>query len=215
MTQIKVGDIVEHVDIVQKDLVVMAIANEGCVLYSKEMSALFAGHDGISQSFDYKGNGDIYGHYLALLKYVSLKEVSKTLDEFQIGDTVLYVNEEFTIVGDGKDGDYILFSEAWVKEGKGHDGVAYRYKGNGHSYGHYLVNKESLKLVKSITQQHEIFGQNQEGCPRGIQSTICGQPLKLASSVRFVGSTAANIGIELRVATGTLNNSKIQLDNRR
>ena len=132
--------------------------------------------------------------------------------QIKVGDiveTVLYRNEQFTIVGDDKDGDYIVFSEKWLDNCMGHDGVGKHYAGNGYAYGHYYVNKSNFKLVKSITQ-HEIFRTDQQGCPGGIKIEIHSKSVQIASGCRPTGSrtTACRIGMSL--GTGKVSNNRVQ-----
>jgi len=204
----KIGDIVNHRDYGDTLFEVVYISRCSVMIYSNEWNAMKRGHSGTEMASEYKSSNK-HGHYYANEDYLT-KVSSNT--KFSIGDTIEYSDERFKVVGIHPNAAVILFSEDWYKRERGHDGICSTYKGNGKKYGHYLVDSKNLKLINS---HNEVRTTHQQGIPRGSESTICSKPLQIASSSRPVGSPAADIGIEFRVATGSLNNNRIQLNQRR
>lgn len=199
----KIGDIVNHRDYGDTLFEVVYISRGSVMIYSNEWNAMKRGHSGTEMASEYKSSNK-HGHYYADEDYLT-KVSSNT--KFSIGDTVLWDERTCKIVGIHPNGAYILYCEGWSG---GHNGTCHTYKGNGDESGHYFTDN-----VKLINSHNEVRTTHQQGIPRGSESTICSKPLQIASSSRPVGSPAADIGIEFRVATGSLNNNRIQLNQRR
>lgn len=171
--------------------------------YSKELQDAGKGHDG-----GFHLNGERKGHWNFAPKDLCLVSNTSIQSFINIGDIVSYCDEEFTMVADRKHKGVIVFSQQWADRKQGHNGTCTEYKGNGYEYGHYFVDKKTLKLIKSTV--HEIHRQDPEGEPRGFQSKVHSGHIKIASGCRPAGSgtTACRIGI--KVGTGIVSHNRIQ-----
>lgn len=289
---IKIGDHVKHKDMDWTDFVVHHIEIGTIIIYSKQMSAEKRGHNGISDSFSYEGNGDRFGHYFADESYLTKEFKMET--KFKVGDIVKpnigesYSTYTFQILKiesdrsfyrcyskeldvelgghDGghdvngkkrghwnfkEDGIYLIsnteviveaeefpfkigdlvevvkhshkgmkfqvlhvseenvvgFSQELCDRGEGHAGNS---KGNGKKYGHWNFDHDELKIIKSKQVEYELPGENPEGCPRGIQSTIHSSPVRIASASRPAGSEATAYRFKGTLGSGSISYNEVQ-----